>query len=322
MAQIETRDNMEKKYPFMWGWQVRSPLPGRKYLSCLICFLCFTAGCSGVRTEVREIYSDRKVKVHLVSEKEVSGETISKGYQHPWKVDSQTLDRALRFIKYQKKGLFSKDKLKKVFPAPDRKKLLAPLQEAFSKASPDQLIDWSCIYKKNWTIFKKNYLTDGVLFRQGGKLHIVFRNIALEELPGGEYDSFQGNPMKKPFSTPWLLITGKGQSLVKGEGKEDFFGPKEFTNWIALDLSDKADTEGIAVDQAPVGIDEKTMAVKEPKAAVDPSVPLPLSRLEVEKRLQFLEELYHEGVLSPLAYEEKKKMLQQHYKTLPDLEGK
>ena len=59
------------------------------------------------------------------------------------------------------------------------------------------------------------------------------------------------------------------------------------------------------------------VAEQEPEGKNDPDESLPLDRAEIEKRLQFLEELYQEGTLSPEAYEEKKKLLEKHYESLP-----
>jgi len=164
--------------------------------------------------------------------------------------------------------------------------------------------------------FKRDFFTDGLLFFKGRQLHCAFRNIALQEMAEGGYDAYEGDPLHKAPQASWILVPGKGQRLAKGN-KERFFSPDELAHRIVLSLAEIIREEEQGPEEV-LQIQAEGIVEPEAEGQKAPDESLPQNREEVEKRLQFLEELYQEGTLPPAAYEEKKKALEKYYESLPE----
>jgi len=267
-----------------------------------VCLLLAAAmGCSRVKSESDLIYSGQGIKIRLVQEVDRSGDPVARGYDHPWEVDSETLDALLGSIHYQQTVMFFHGKKHPAFPEPQRLQMLKPLQEAFAKATPNQAVDFSFYNKKKWLIISRENLTDGVLFRKDGKLNCAFRNLAFEDLadPEGSGEPFQGDPTQQPVRSSWKLDVSPGQELYR---KEDggLFGDQKFPNWIQVEIA-RPWPSPEAQEPVPAGV--------EPAAGTDGAAAARTgssSRAEIEKRLNFLEELHKEGTVSEAAYQEKK----------------
>lgn len=284
-------------------------------LPCLLA-LVLAVGCARVKTVSQDIYSTSTIQVKLVEQVEKSGEPVPKGYAHPWQVDSEDLNAMLESIHYRQSVLFLNRKLQEAFPMPERQNLLEPLREAFARAGPDQAVDFSFVYRRKWTIFQREYITDGVMFQKDGRFNCAFRNLAYEDMvdPEGASQPFQGDPTERPYRTNWTLVPGEGQVLV--EGGSGLFGPKAYTNWIQLDLSCDWISQVKPAEEVPAPeSSERTGTEKqeEPPQGTAASS----EREEIEERLHFLEELYKEGSLSKYSYEKKKGDLQMRLEALP-----
>jgi len=133
-----------------------------------------------------------------------------------------------------------------------------------------------------------------VLFRKDGKLNCAFRNLAFEDLadPEGSGEPFRGDPTQEPVRTSWVLFVGPGQNIVKKESS-GLFGGRKFPNWIQLDLSRKWEEPED---------EEEALSAELPEGEVS-------SREEIEKRLNFLEELRKEGAIQEESYQKIKKDL-------------
>jgi hypothetical protein len=279
-------------------------------VACLL--LLAAAGCSKAKTESDTIYSGHGIRIKLVQEVEKSGEPVAKGFDHPWEVDKETLDNLLGSILYQQTVMFFNMKKRKAFPSPQRLMMLKGLQEAFAKATPNQAIDFSFYSKKKWLIISRENLTDGILFRKDGKLNCAFRNLAFEDLadPEGSGEPFRGDPTKQPVRSSWKLDVSPGQELVKKDAS-GLFGAQKFPNWIQLEIA-RAWPSPVEEEEKP-GKEEKAVQPEE-QAEPDPGAD---SRAEIEKRLNFLEELHTEGAISEMTYQQKKKTLLEELDKVP-----
>jgi hypothetical protein len=225
----------------------------------------------------------------------------------------------LESVRYKKgSALFGGGKTLEGFPASYRYRLLRPLREAFAKAGPDQAVDFAFLDRRAaLKVFQRVYLTDGIMFRKGGKLNIAFRNMAYEDLGGGEdVEPNREDPVASPMRTNWTLVAGDGQALAKG-GRASLLGPDDYTNWVKLDLSwpwGIPDAE-IMEEVMPGLVDDLESALDDGLTPPEPSAP---SREEVRERLDFLEELHREGAIPEDAYREKKLELDLLYESLPE----
>ncbi|MEW6442185.1 MAG: hypothetical protein AB1640_14705 [bacterium] len=292
----------------------------------LLCASC----ASSVKPLSREIYRDRNIQVLLIKEKDAAD---GKGFDHPWEVDLATLDALLQSVTYRRGILIHRNKVRDAFPAEVRADLVAHLQTAFAQAEPDEKIDFSFLHHVSWTVFQKEFLTDGVLFRKGGKLNCAFRNLTFDHAVGSEQSEqpYAGDPTQRPPRTDWELTLQEGQEIARSG----------FPNWIQLDLARdwtarKKPEESVAATveavpetapapgagqagaaESPAEPPEPPRVVQPPSAAAAQDQPLPASRQEIDERLRFLEELHREGDLADRAYEQKRQELIKLREQLP-----
>ena len=298
--------------PGSGGRSVARSRAGTRILGLLLVPL-LAVGCAGRKPVSEEIFKDQEMSVKLVAQKDRSGDWIEKGFEHPWKVDDQTLNALLSSIVFNKGSvIIGRKKLHPAFPEAERERLLDPIREAFARANPDQYVEFAFHQRRSWTVFQRVYFTDGILFRKDGRLNCAFRNLGFEELSGidGEYEPYRGDPTEKPARTQWRLVPQEGQFLTPGDGG-GLFAAKAFTNWIQLDLNRPWEVvETPEVEEAPP---ESEPAAEEATG----EEPAPMTKEEVQERIRFLEELYRDGALSEAAYREKRKALEAQYGALP-----
>jgi len=297
--------------------------PNRHRVLCwqVLILLVVVSGCARSRVRYEEIFRDDMVHVRLIEKLEKSGEAVPRSYDHPWDVEIGVLDDMLESILYRKgKVVIGGGEAKEAFPALPRGALLKPIQSAFAQASLDQAVDFSFVYtKSSLKIFRRVYLTDGIMFRKGGQLNIAFRNLAFEQMGGEEEDDFEPNredPTRAPIRTSWTLVAGDGQSLAHGAGS-GILGSSTYTNWIRLDLSwPWGVADAVIVEQAMPGMVDDLESLFEGDFTLPE--PEPPTRAEIEERLQFLEELRREGTIGERSYIEKKRELDRLYKSAPE----
>jgi hypothetical protein len=281
--------------------------------------LLVSMGCARSKVEYQEIFRDDRVHVRLAETRGKSGEVIQKGYDHPWDLDVWILEDMLESVRYKRgTAVFGGGKPEEAFPSRSRHLLLGHIQTAFAQAGPDQAVEFSFIeYRSSMKFFRRVYLTDGLMFRKGGKLNIAFRNLGYEEL-GGEEDAEPNreDPTGSPMRTRWTLLAGDGQALAKAQGS-GILGSDTFTNWVELDLSwPWGVSEEEIMEKAMPGMGEALEALVESELEIpQPTAP---SREEVQERMEFLEELHREGTISEDSYREKKRDLEILYDNLSE----
>lgn len=316
-----------------WGYRPAESLlpgdlrPGRRirarslfFLQALV-LLVLAGGCARSRVRYEEIFRDDTLHVRLVEKLAKSGEAVPRSYEHPWDVDIETLDAMLESVRYKKgKVLIGGKDSKEAFPGLSRLALLKHIQSAFAQAGPDQAVDFSFKYTRSLLkVFRRVYLTDGIMFRKGGQLNIAFRNLAFEQVGGEAEDMYEPNredPTGSPMRTSWTLVPADGQSLAQG-ARKGILGPNTYSNWIRLDLSRPWGVADAAViDKAMPGMVDDLESLFEGDFTLPK--PEPPSRAEIEERLNFLEELRREGTIGERAYLEKKRELDRLYNNAPN----
>jgi hypothetical protein len=289
------------------------------FLQVLVLFVV-ASGCARSRVHYEEIFRSDTVHVRLIERLDKSGEAVPKSYDHPWDVETEVLDDMLESILYRKgKVVIGGGESKEAFPALPRVALLKHIQSAFAKASLDQAVDFSFVYtRSSLKIFRRVYLTDGIMFRKGGQLNIAFRNLAFEQMGGEEEDNFEPNredPTGSPMRTSWTLVAGDGQSLAQG-AESGILGSNTYTNWIQLDLSwPWGVADAVIIEKAMPGMVDDLESLFE--GDFNFPEPEPPSREEIQERLQFLEELRRDGTIGERSYIEKKGELDRLYNSAP-----
>ena len=189
--------------------------PNRHRVMCweVLILLVVVSGCARSRVRYEEIFRDDTVHVRLIEKLEKSGEAVPRSYDHPYDVEIEVLDDMLESILYRKgKVVIGGGESTEAFPALPRRALLKHIQSAFAEAGLDQAVDFSFVEtRSSLKIFRRVYLTDGIMFRKGGQLNIAFRNLAFEQMGGEEEDNFEPNredPTGSPMRTSWTLVAG------------------------------------------------------------------------------------------------------------------
>jgi len=290
------------------------------FLQVLV-LLVVASGCARSRVHYEEIFRDDTVHVRLIENLDKSGQVVPRSHEHPWDVEIDVLDAMLESVLYKKgKVVIGGRESKDAFPAQPRRALLKHIQGAFAQAGLDQAVDFSFVYtRSSLKIFRRVYLTDGIMFRKGGQLNIAFRNLAFEQIGGEEEDNFEPNredPTGSPMRTSWTLVAGDGQSLAQGTGS-GILGSNTYPTWIRLELSwPWGVADAVIIEKAMPGMVDDLETLFEGDFTLPE--PAPPSREEVEERLQFLEELRREGTIGERAYIEKKRELDRLYNSAPN----
>jgi hypothetical protein len=279
------------------------------FLLPAVALLMAAFGCARSKVHYEEIFRNDRVHVRLAERLDKSGDALPGGCEHPWDVDVDVLDDMLGSVAYKKgKMLIGGGSEHDAFPGSSRYVLLEPLKKAFARAGPSQVVDFAFLEEQSTLkVFRRVYLTDGILFRKGGELNIAFRNIAFQQIAGGEEDDYEPNredPLESPMRTSWTLVAGDGQSLATGGGA-GLRGTSTYTNWVKLDLD------------WPWGVSDRAIFEKALPGEPAPPEPVTPSRAELEERLLFLEELRREGMIAERDYIEKKQELDRLFKRLP-----
>ena len=150
---------------------------------------------------------------------------------HPYKLTGDFVTKVLSDIYYEEKGLFKRKETLRVFQDEEIKKLVPLIAQAFSVATPTQVISATSYSYRMILSDKKNYC---ILFVADRSLNIVFGSVhkfqtfndVMSEKK--KYLTTRENPARKRRSSFWKLIPSSGQRLEPGH-----------ENWLDIDLSNE-----------------------------------------------------------------------------------
>ena len=150
-------------------------------------------------------------------------------FNHPYKLSESFVTKVLADIYYKEKGLFKRKETLRVFQDAEIKKLVPLIVQAFSVATPMQVISVTSYSYRMILSDKKNYcivfIAEHSLNIAFGRIHMfqTFNDIMSEKK---KYLTTRENPAKKRRSSFWKLIPSAGQRLEPGH-----------ENWLIIDLS-------------------------------------------------------------------------------------
>lgn len=150
-------------------------------------------------------------------------------FNHPYKLSESFITKVLSDIYYKEKGLLKREETLRVFQDEEIKKLVPLIVQAFSVATPTQVIAVTSYSYRMILSDKKNYC---VLFIADSSLNIVFGRVHMFQTFNDimsekkRYLVTRENPAKKRHSSFWKLIPSAGQQLEPGH-----------ENWLVIDLS-------------------------------------------------------------------------------------
>ncbi|HHT9129683.1 MAG TPA: hypothetical protein ACFYEC_02320 [Candidatus Brocadiaceae bacterium] len=150
-------------------------------------------------------------------------------FNHPYKLTESVVADVLSSIYYKEKGLFKRKGVLRVFQDKEIKHLVPLIVQAFSVATPTQVISAASYSERVVLTDKYNYC---ILFITDHDLNIAFGHVhkfqTFNDIMSNKkkYFSTRENPAHKRRSSFWELIPSSGQRLEPGH-----------ENWLITGLS-------------------------------------------------------------------------------------
>lgn len=150
-------------------------------------------------------------------------------FNHPYKLTENVIADALSSIYYKEKGLFKRKGVLRVFQDKEIKHSVPLIVQAFSVATPTQVISVSSYSERVVLTDKYNYC---ILFITDHDLNIAFGHVHKFQTYNDimsdkkKYLITRENPAHKRRSSFWELVLSPGQRLEPGH-----------ENWIVIGLS-------------------------------------------------------------------------------------
>jgi len=298
--------------------QNQSKIPGLIIIMAVAVII--VSGCSLIpRNEFRPVATGDDWRVRL-TKYSIGSELLTKGnFEHPFDISLTKLNNILASIYIKSTDVIGdKGHRQQLFPKRVRRLLLQPLQDAFKKAQPDEVIDFSFMLGKTYMwVFNHDLFTSGIFFKKNGKLNLVMRVVSYQ---CDNYQSalrqFVGDPTQKALKNDWEFILMPGLSLKKHK-KEGFglFQNPYYTNWLIMEMDRVYKPVKTTVKHFETLLKNSPAAHKLPgpidyspptSEVVRPAAPKNIGNPQVRKRLQVLRELYNSGAISRSTYERKK----------------
>lgn len=282
----------------------------------IICMMLFCKFCN----IFADTYTDGMIEVkHEELSVKKSGRRIQ--FNHPYELTGDITTNALSYIYFEEKGLLKKKGTSRVFQDDEIRKLVPLIVQAFSVATPTQVVTVSSNSERMLLTDQQNYcilfITDSGLNIAFSRIH-MFRtyNDAMSEKK--RYTTTKENPSQIKHSRFWKLIPSAGQRLEPSH-----------ENWLVIDLSNSvyqqpvAQRIGTVDEKIKVGtsdldarlrkLEERMPSDGETKAqkSITPAREIH-SESKIKSNLVVLREMVNDGIISEEDYDYKKaKMLRE-----------
>lgn len=242
-------------------------------------------------------------------------------FDHPCELAGNVLTNALSYIYYEERGLLRKKITVRVFQDDEIRKLVPLIVQAFSVATPTQVVTVSSYSERMILTDQQNYC---ILFVSEHSLNIAFSRIHMFQTYNDTMSEKKRNTMAKEnpaainHSRFWKLIPSPGQRLEPNH-----------ENWLVIDLSNEmyqqpvAHRVGTVDEKIKVGTSELDARLKRLEQKIsNAGVPKQIesaspakevrSESKIKNKLIILRELVNDGVISEEDYNYKKaKMLRE-----------
>lgn len=267
-----------------------------------------------------DTYTDGRIVVkHGTSSVKKNGRRIQ--FNHPCELTGNIITNVLSYIYFEEKGLLKKKATLRVFQDDEIRRLVPLIIQAFSVATPTQVVTVSSFSERVLLTDQQNYC---ILFISDRSLNIAFSRVHMFQTYNDamsekkRYTATRENPVRTKKSRFWKLVPTTGQRLEP-----------HHENWLVIDLSDKiyqqplAQRVGTVEEKIKVGtsdLDARLKKLEEKMGAADesktPQPSTPANELredsKMKSKLTLLREMVNEGIISAEDYDHKKaKMLRE-----------
>lgn len=261
-----------------------------------------------------DTYGDGKVTVKH-KELPVKKNNRQSQLNHPYEMLGNVLTNALSYIYYEEKGLLGKKEILRVFQDDEIKKLVPLIVQAFSVATPTQVVTISSYSERMVLNDQQNYC---IMFILDGNLNVVFSRIhtfkTFNDMMSNKkkHTMPTENPLEIKHSRFWKIIPSSGQQLEPTH-----------ENWLIIDLSNDIYQQpvtkrvGTVDERIQVGTSALDTRIKKLEERMNnagipnqPVLPTPAQEIHcesrVKSRLLLLRELVNDGVITEDDYNYKK----------------
>lgn len=251
--------------------------------------LAIVSSSGGHASDDKYIYHHRVnyVKLDTMPKAEIAEAAAN----HPYKFSVEQMRAMLLSLRLSRRHLIKKEVSQQEIFIEDEAEQFAPyLVQAFAEAAPDQWIVLSIVQKRPYFIIRDDHLTVALLWIEGDKLHVRFKKVYAKLIGDYEAASNQQRLTKQASSVRISLEPGAGQMLSD-------YGEEE----ILLDTH-----YNFASPPAPQSVAETP---KDMPKSTSPAPTVPAAKKSVKQRLEELDALKKQGLISPKEYEEVRKSI-------------
>ena len=296
---------------------VRNQRPKQAILFAgIICMMLFCKFCN---IHADTYTDDRIVVKHAELPVKKNGRRIQ--FNHPSELTGNVITNALSYIYFEEKGLLKKKGTLRVFQDDEIKKLVPLIIQAFSVATPTQVVTVSSYSERMLLTDQQNYC---ILFISDHSLNMAFSRIHMFQTYNDamsekkRYTTTKENPSQISHSRFWKLLPSAGQRLEPSH-----------ENWLVIDLSNEmyqqpvAQRVGTVDEKIKVGTSEldtrlrrleEKMGTAGETRELESTTPARAIRSEskIKNKLIVLREMVNDGIISEEDYDYKKaKMLRE-----------
>ena len=295
----------------------------RHGIVAILLIALFTAGCGSGGWKDSAVAKDDGVIVRLEQQMK-SGQVVDQNYRHPADIDPFTLSWLLEDLRYMPKPvLIGGTEETPVFQQQEIDRLAPALSKALQEASSSQRVHFTSYNKSVELLFEKQRKTEGVMFLDSeGTLHIAFawineildvdgeprnprssRKFDVLTLDDTETRVVGGKPYMRPYrfedgkTAPMRLVVNLGHLRaavarnINQSGGGQYAAPQQASPARPAPASQPA-------------VEQPAQAAPAPAAqSVDPET----QRKNVRSHLEYLKELYDEGLITEEEYGQQRK---------------
>lgn len=295
-----------------------------KRTAVLLLFVAgFLSACSTIRWVENPIANHKDLKVTL--EYQTKGDqVVPQHYDHPCKLNQHVVAAFLKGLDYQDGGfLFKRARKYPIFQESEIARLAPAITAALAKANANQRVAFTSYSRGGEFIFKHRRITKGILFvKPKNELNIAFSLIDYNLNPNREYEVPPELAGRDPLT---IRISGTGTRAAPTAPyakRHVFANGDKSPVWIVANINDlkaavRAESRpakpALAVEPASETPPAAGKTVSTP-VETPPAGSMQTREEKVEKRLQFLKNLYDKGLINQKEYDRKKSEVLQEIK--------
>lgn len=276
----------------------------KKMKFIIVITIFFIIACSAARWHEKVIFENKTAKVSLESKKE-NGHFI-KIYAHPATLNKNSLEVFLKSISFfEETGFFSGRKKAAVFDDDEIRNLATPIIDCLKKADSSQRIHFISYNRGADGFFSHLRKTEGLVFvKPSGKLNIAFYLVNHEIRPHVNGDPVEIEVQKNP------LKTKNSQTPVFSDNPEvknhEFKDGGKSPVWLVADIGKLKDE---VVENKKKGLEKTEERYLSPLNKNEKNDSWNAKKDKLTHQLQYIKDLYTQGLIDKKDYEAKKKEL-------------